>query len=256
MRLNMIILALAAIMMVALVGCEELPITGDAVKDSGSDGQNNGGGFGDQYQGTAIGIAAECSDGIDNDEDNFIDMKDSDCDSEEDDSEKGTFEDSTADEGDGTDNEDTEENTESSYCGDDVCSDGERCDKCEDCGCDGSAVCHDGVCKIPACRSDADCEDGDSCNIDKCYFPGHPNAYCTDIVITRLTGRDDDRCCPPGENAMTDLDCPPVCGNGVCEPGENERLCLEDCEFTGEGGSGSSGGSPSQGGGETGPEYG
>ncbi len=39
----------------------------------------------------------------------------------------------------------------------------------------------------------------------------------------------DDGCCPAGANALTDNDCLPVAGNGICEPGEDSSSTPQDC---------------------------
>jgi|GEM_PF-4389022 len=127
------------------------------------------------------------------------------------------------------------------YCGDEECNGRESCSTCKkDCGCDDNAICSDGKCKTIECTADEDCVDDDACSIDKCYFPGHPNSFCSTEVIT--TAKHKDGCCPEGMYFDKDSDCTPVCGDGRCEYGENEANCLEDCEFYGEhGGTASSG---------------
>lgn len=224
----------------ALIGNEkEPPITGHAVSDGGVAGAGEVEVTGSDSEKRT----SECSDEVDNDKDNLIDMDDPDCASVDDNKESGTSgsgNDDTKDEQ-PKEEEPVEPEVVEEFCGDGICNADENCDTCDD----------DCECETIACMSDEDCDDGDDCTLEKCYFAGHPNAYCEDKIITTLNGRDGDGCCPEGATALTDWDCDPICGNGACEVGENERLCLEDCEHTGE--SGSSGGDE---GGDEGPPRG
>jgi hypothetical protein len=63
---------------------------------------------------------------------------------------------------------------------------------------------------------DAPCDDGDVCTVDTpSGNPATCSAVCSHTAITQAAGGDG--CCPPGENANTDSDCSPDCGNGVVE---------------------------------------
>jgi hypothetical protein len=72
-----------------------------------------------------------------------------------------------------------------------------------------------------------DCDSGDSCIAGTLYNGGTCAASCRFAEITAPANGDG--CCPAGANAINDNDCLPVCGNGVCEVGE-EVDCLPDCE--------------------------
>jgi len=71
-----------------------------------------------------------------------------------------------------------------------------------------------------------DCDTGDPCLVGTLIDPGTCTAHC-DIVEIVLPA-DDDGCCPAGAHAANDNDCAPVCGNAICEPGE-EISCTSDC---------------------------
>ncbi len=72
-----------------------------------------------------------------------------------------------------------------------------------------------------------DCDTGDPCVIGTLLNPGTCSAQCDyETITTPLHG---DGCCPAGANAANDNDCDAVCGNGVCEPGE-QTGCPTDCE--------------------------
>jgi cysteine-rich repeat protein len=61
------------------------------------------------------------------------------------------------------------------------------------------------------------CDDGDACTTDSLSGAGC-DAVCMHGTIAALI--DGDGCCPPGGDASSDDDCPPVCDNGLLEPGE------------------------------------
>lgn len=79
-----------------------------------------------------------------------------------------------------------------------------------------------------------DCNDGDVCTRDVQLGDADAcNLECMNPVITEF--QNEDGCCPPGANAVTDLDCPPQCGNGVVESGEQcdgGSSCKPDCTKT------------------------
>jgi len=78
---------------------------------------------------------------------------------------------------------------------------------CGSCGniCGGGELCCSGACKTPACTTNAQCDDSNSCTKDICNNPGTCNAECTHTPIT------------------------PCCGNTVCEAGESYSNCPQDC---------------------------
>ncbi|HII71842.1 TPA: hypothetical protein HA265_03750 [Candidatus Woesearchaeota archaeon] len=205
-----------------VAGCDELPMVGEATKfaavnPQGADNQ------GSQQQAPVNGVTGQ-------------DMH----------AGNGTSSGKQADlpvddKGDGMPEERPEPQRE--YCGDKICNGKENCVTCKDCACKDGAICYNKQCKKPACMKDEDCADGDPCTVDKCYFAGNPNAYCSDEVITKRDN--DDGCCPKGARAELDMDCESVCGDGWCEFPEDESSCLKDCEFYGEHGSPASSGGAS-----------
>ena len=69
-----------------------------------------------------------------------------------------------------------------------------------------------------------------SCQSNGCQFydvanPGTCQATCVPGAI-QTACQNSDGCCPAGCNAISDSDCPAVCGNNVVEPGET---CDGDC---------------------------
>ncbi len=110
-------------------------------------------------------------------------------------------------------------------CGDGIVSPGELCDKGIEPGQPGS------------CPTEQDCRDANPCTVDTLVDGTSCQARCEHDLITDPIGGDG--CCPAGENANTDTDCPVVCGNGVLELGEECDLgiqagdpgsCPTDCE--------------------------
>lgn len=83
------------------------------------------------------------------------------------------------------------------FCGNGIPEPGETCDPCP-----------------------ADCDDADACTSDS--STGDPNMcslVCSNAPISSCI--DFDGCCPASCDQTTDLDCMPVCGNGVVESGED-----------------------------------
>lgn len=78
-----------------------------------------------------------------------------------------------------------------------------------------------------ACSTDAECDDGDPCSVNKCMNPGRADAYCTKTWYTGCSGGDG--CCPSNCSAGNDSDCPAACGDGHCSPGEDCASCPGDC---------------------------
>lgn len=115
------------------------------------------------------------------------------------------------------------------YCGDGKCDANENCDRCySDCKCKSPAECHNAKCVTPECGSNSECDDGDDCTIDQCYFAMHPNAYCGSKP--RTTCRNGDGCCPMDCNQDNDDDCEADCGNDICEDDEDSDSCPRDCD--------------------------
>ncbi|MCR4369024.1 MAG: hypothetical protein NUV67_03915, partial [archaeon] len=63
-----------------------------------------------------------------------------------------------------------------------------------------------------ACSANGDCDDGDSCTLDICFSDG---GVCTVACVNS-----------PIIGCETTS---PACGNGVCEPGEDDNICASDC---------------------------
>jgi hypothetical protein len=112
--------------------------------------------------------------------------------------------------------------------GDDCCPGKCNSDNDPDC----SSSCGDGIVQegsgetcepeseTPCKTSDADCDDQIPCTVDKLLgSASNCNTVCSNIQISEPTGGDS--CCPDGANSTVDSDCPPKCGNGVPEPGED-----------------------------------
>lgn len=81
-----------------------------------------------------------------------------------------------------------------------------------------------------------DCDDDDACTTDA-LDGSDCSAQCSHGAITMAT--DGDGCCPPGEDATTDMDCAAMCGNGIVESGEtcdtaiaagNRGACPATCD--------------------------
>jgi hypothetical protein len=72
---------------------------------------------------------------------------------------------------------------------------------------------------VPCKTSDAECDDGDPCTLDKLIgSAANCNADCSHMPISAPTAGDN--CCPKNGNANIDSDCKPRCGNGVKEGDE------------------------------------
>lgn len=104
----------------------------------------------------------------------------------------------------------------------------------------GATAANDGDC-LPVCGNlvvepteacdpcPGDCADSDPCTVDVRSGSGC-NVSCSHTPLT--DAMNGDACCPPGENANSDSDCPSVCGNGVIEPGETcdgSARCVGNC---------------------------
>jgi hypothetical protein len=84
-------------------------------------------------------------------------------------------------------------------CGNGTIESGETCDPPESCP--------------------TDCEDGDACTQDTSGgAPQNCDVACTNApIVLPFNG---DGCCPAGANNTNDIECAPVCGNGIVESGE------------------------------------
>jgi len=107
-------------------------------------------------------------------------------------------------------------------CGDGVCDFTEGCGTCpDDCG----TCCGNGLCEAlfaeDSCSCPVDCpDDPDSCSACECGGLGG-NCWCDELCHLS------DSCC---WNACADCDgCPPECGDGECEEGEDCQSCPGDC---------------------------
>lgn len=82
-------------------------------------------------------------------------------------------------------------------------------------------------------KSDADCADDDPCTQDRLTGgPDNCNSACTHLPVTEFIAGD--ACCPADATLSQDPDCPPVCGNGVRELGEDcdgGEACGADCKL-------------------------
>lgn len=86
----------------------------------------------------------------------------------------------------------------------------------------------------PCKSSDAQCDDKDSCTVDKLVGSAkNCNSQCTNTKVT--APKNDDACCPSGADANNDNDCKPVCGNKIREMGEDcdgTTGCSAACKLT------------------------
>lgn len=101
----------------------------------------------------------------------------------------------------------------------DPCKTGEICSEATD------------QCLIPACYTDADCDDGNPCTADVCVNGGTSAAVCS---LDYLGCGAADGCCPSSVPICTDdldADCA-VCGDGRCAVTEDCLSCPEDCAFS------------------------
>jgi hypothetical protein len=72
------------------------------------------------------------------------------------------------------------------------------------------------------------CDDSTGCTADLMTgSSSNCNVVCNNVPI--VSPADDDQCCPPGANALSDSDCLPVCGNNAREDGEACDPCPVDC---------------------------
>ena len=118
-------------------------------------------------------------------------------------------------------------------CGDGACDEGEGCDSCRlDCG--PCSDCGDGACD-PGETCDACPEDCGACTGDCCEIGATPG--CDGALLAGCVCFLDPFCC---ESAWDDLcvaeavvdcgaECPDVCGDTDCGPGESCATCPSDC---------------------------
>jgi serine protease len=78
----------------------------------------------------------------------------------------------------------------------------------------GAGICCAGGCGAPACSSDAECDDAVACTLDSCSAPATCGATCSNEPTST---------CGPSA----------VCGNGICEEGEDGLTCSADCRCAG-----------------------
>jgi hypothetical protein len=120
------------------------------------------------------------------------------------------------------------------FCGNGICEEySEDCSSCpDDCG---ACVCGDGVCSPGECATcESDCPDGCYCG-DPCKpGPAHDpscgscdaevcaaDPYCCEVEW--------DGVCVDEAESICGKDCPSFCGDWVCDPGEDEENCPQDC---------------------------
>lgn len=81
-----------------------------------------------------------------------------------------------------------------------------------------SAKCSNTAVKHTGPTSAADCNDSNPCTQDLVATVNSCTSKCSSSAITQpMSG---DGCCPSGVSSANDTDCPPVCGNGMKEAGE------------------------------------
>ena len=121
---------------------------------------------------------------------------------------------------------------EPGFCGDKTCDAWEDCGTCAaDCG---ACVCGDGTCNLGECATcESDCPGGCVCPHDPCV-PGDSLDPGCDPCVADICEAEPFCCtdvwhpwCVHLAEEICDKDCPAVCGDTVCDPGE-EGVC-EDC---------------------------
>lgn len=121
-----------------------------------------------------------------------------------------------------------------SSCGDGTCDPDESCGLCaDDCG---ACVCGDSTCSPGECATcAADCPGGcvcphDTCTAGELLDPGcDPCVGQVCAVDSYCCENDWDETCVGEAESICGKDCPDVCGDGVCAPGE-ESTCPQDCK--------------------------
>jgi hypothetical protein len=120
-------------------------------------------------------------------------------------------------------------------CGNGICEAGENnLNCCTDCSCLPGQECVNNNCTGTPfkCVFDTDCSDNILCTADVCYHRNTSQSFCGHIEQTMCSYDKTDGCCPEGCDANHDIDCDPICGNGICEDfygKENGRKCSLDC---------------------------
>jgi len=109
-------------------------------------------------------------------------------------------------------------------CGNGVCEETEGCD-CADCTCGPGQLCCSNECRAPACTSDTQCNDADTCTTERCVGPGTCDAAC---VVQPKTCSGQDYCCPPGCDYLNDNDCPAYSKNQWAKTQTNVSANVED----------------------------
>ena len=115
-----------------------------------------------------------------------------------------------------------------------VCDDGVFCNGQEECvegdeqavcvssgdPCEPPLMCDEDTGSCTECLADGDCDDGEVCTTDRCDMGECGN-------IWPACGQQDGCCDPDCNGQEEDPDC--LCGNDLCEPGEDCDSCPKDC---------------------------
>jgi cysteine-rich repeat protein len=137
-----------------------------------------------------------------------------------------------------------------SICGNSIVEPGEACDDGTNDGAYGgcmsdckarAAFCGDGTVQpvfLETCDPSSatpcpqHCNDAEACTMDvQTGAPETCTIACTHTPITTFAAGDS--CCPAGADALTDVDCPPVCGNGIIEGPEVCDDAVNDASYNG-----------------------
>jgi hypothetical protein len=89
-------------------------------------------------------------------------------------------------------------------CGDKFCNASETSISCcTDCGCEGNLKCINNICQEEECTIEWDCDDNNTCTVDKCSTT--PPRTCSYTIIDKCVNND--TCCPSICGPVNDTDC-------------------------------------------------